>query len=58
LRVFVVEAAIQAAVEVASAVRTNLLPAYPALNFDLLGTGVADPHDFIIHPFKGEGKRK
>jgi len=48
--VFVVQAAVQAAVKVTPAMRTNLLPAHSALEFNLFCTGVADPHGRIIHP--------
>jgi hypothetical protein len=48
--VFIVKAAVQAAVEVTPAMRANFLPAHSTLKFDLFCTGVADPHDRIIHP--------
>jgi hypothetical protein len=56
--VFIVKAAVQAAVEVTSAMWANFLPAHSTLKFDLFCTGVADPHGRIIHPLNGKINRK
>jgi hypothetical protein len=52
--VFIIQAAVQAAVKVTPAMGTNLLPAHSALKFYLFSTGVTNPHGRIIHPFKKE----
>jgi hypothetical protein len=54
--VFVMQAAVQATVKVTAAMRANLLPAHPALKFDLFPAGMTDPHVIIIPGKEGECK--
>ena len=56
--IFIIKIAVQAAVKVTPAMRANLLPAHPTVKFDLFYTGVADPHEHIIHHLKQKLIRK